>query len=447
MSFWIIENEEQLNKLSYNKSCYINVIPLNHNYHPILSSISLIYYRAEGDSKGFMFPINHNDGIDIDLNLIKEFLLKHKQIYCLDKKELLYFLGEEFKNNKVIDINLLHLEQTIFKLEIPDYKQTVANYIEGSFKSHIKLNSFIPITKHYEEQESIYYYIQDYIGNQLINTFYNNEYVWVMYCIEKQGISLNNDVFNQHFQLKYPKFSIKDNKIYSKYNLYNFTTRPSNSFNGVNFAALNKNDNTREFIIPKEDYLFEYDFRAYHLYLSAKLINFELPKGDIHTELGKFYFNKTELTEEEYKKSKQLSFKMMNGGVFPQYKHVPFWSKLEEYIKNLWEEIQKTGFVELIGGRKLLLKEIQNSTPQKVYNYIIQSAETYYNVKTLSSLLKYLDNKKSKCILYSYDAMLIDYSSEDDKQILKEIKNIIEEFGFQSSVSYGKNYNNLIKLK
>ena len=448
MSFWIVENEEQLKKLSYNKSCYVNIIPLNHNYHPLLTSISLIYYRNQEEDKGFIFPINHNDGISIELDLIKSFLLKHPQIYCLNKKTLLHQLGKEFNLKKIIDINLLHLENTIYKLEIPNYKQSVANYIESSFKSHINLNSFIPITKHYEEQESIYYYIQDYIGNQLNNPFYNEEYSWVMYCIEKQGISLNFNVFNQHFTLPYKKFSIKDNKIYSNYNLYNFTTRPSNSFNGVNFAALNKSDSTREFIVPSESWLFEYDFRAYHLYLSAKLIEYKLPEGDIHTELGKFYFDKDNLTEEEYKKSKQLSFKMMNGGVFPQYKHVPFWKQLEEYIAKLWIEIEDSGFIQLVGGRKIKLQEIPNPTPQKVYNYIIQSAETYYNVKTLSSLLKYLENKKgTRIIMYSYDAMLIDFKEEDGKQILKDIKDIIEEQGFQSSVSYGRNYDKLIKIK
>ncbi len=447
MSFWIIENEKQLNNLSYNKSCFINIISLNNNYHPSLTRVSLIYYRNNEENKGFIFPIEHNDGISIKLELIKNFILKHPSIYCLNKKDLLYLIGEEFNLDKVIDINLLHLEETIFKLEIPNYKQTVSKYIENSFKSHPKLNSFIPISKHYEEQESIFYYIQDYIGKSLKSSYYNNEYIWNIYCIEKQGISLNIDVFQQHYTLPYEKFSIKDKIIYTYYNLYNFTSRPSNSFNGINFGALNKSDLTREFIIPKENWLFEYDMRAYHLYISAKLIGYDLPKGDIHTELGKMYFNKDILSDDEYKKSKQLSFKMMNGGVFNQYKHVPFWKQLEEYILNMWDKIEKTGEVELIGGRKIQLKEIQQPTPQKIWNYIIQSAETYYNIKTLTSLLNFLKDKKSNIILYSYDAFLINYSEEDGKDILKQIKIIIEEQGFQSSVSYGKNYNNLIKLK
>jgi hypothetical protein len=194
-------------------------------------------------------------------------------------------------------------------------------------------------------------------------------------------------------------------------------------------------------------WLFEYDFRAYHLYLSAKLIGYKLPEGDIHTELGKFYFNKENLTEEEYKKSKQLSFKMLNGGVFPQYKHVPFWKQLEEYIAKLWILIQKQEYVELMGGRKIKLNEISSPTPQKCWNYIIQNYETYQNIWVLKDLFVYLKDKKSKIILYNYDAFLIDYHEEDGKDILRELKNIIEFSNFRCSVSYGSNYDNLKKIK
>lgn len=443
--FWICENQSQINKLSYNKPCFVSVIPLNHNYHPSLSGVSLIYIKSEGH-KGYIFPINHNDGISIEIELVKEFILKHPSIYVLNKKEILFQLGEEFNLEKVVDINLIHLESTIHSLDIPNYKSIVAGYIEGAFKNNPNLNSFIPITKHYEEQEQIYNYIKEYIGKNARNTFYQQDYTWVMYCVEKQGIALNLVDFRRHFNLDYPEFSIKDNKIFTQYNLYNFTSRPSNSFNGVNYAALNKSDGTREFIVPEENYLFEYDFRAYHLYLSAKLIGFDLPQGDIHTELGKMYFKKEELNEEEYKKSKQLSFKMMNGGVYSQYKDVPFWNKLSDYISESWIDIQEKEYIELAGGRILNLNEIQNPTPQKLYNFFIQSMETFNNIEIVKYLLEYLNNKKSKCILYTYDSVIIDYKQEDGKKVLNEIKKIMEMSNFQVSVSYGKNYDNMVKL-
>jgi hypothetical protein len=41
MSFYIVETKEQLQELPLQEECYINVIPLSDNYHPILSEVSL----------------------------------------------------------------------------------------------------------------------------------------------------------------------------------------------------------------------------------------------------------------------------------------------------------------------------------------------------------------------------------------------------------------------
>jgi hypothetical protein len=445
MSFWIVETEKQLNKLSYNKDCYINIIPLNHNFHPILTKISLIYYRNKEENKGYVFPIDHNDGLELDLELIKNFLKKHPKIYCLNKKELIYYLGDNFLGDNIIDINLLHLEDKLFKIEIPDYKQTVSKYLEKSFKSHSRLNSFIPITKHFEEQEFIYYYIQDYLDKQPKINWYQTDYIKAIYNIEKQGIGLNIDVFNENFVILYPKFNIKDNKIWTNYNLYNFTGRPTNSFNGVNFAALKKTDNTRESFICQNDYLFEYDYSSFHLYIIANLIGFTF-KEDAHIQLGKLYFNKEELDEEDYKQSKFISFQQMYGSVRKQYENLEFFKKTKQYIQELWEQTNKLGYLELKGGRHIKLKDISEPTPSKLFNYLIQSLETWNIIESINRLLPYLENKKSLLILSSYDSLLIDHSIEDGKELLKEIKNIIELEGFKIKVSYGTNYGNLKKL-
>ena len=52
--------------------------------------------------------------------------------------------------------------------------------------------------------------------------------------------------------------------------------------------------------------------------------------------------------------------------------------------------------------------------------------------------------KKSSIILYTYDSVLIDYSREDGKETLIEIKSLLEStFGFKVKAKYGTNYNNL----
>jgi len=231
--------------------------------------------------------------------------------------------------------------------------------------------------------------------------------------------------------------------VYTKYNLYNLTTRPTNSFNGVNFAALNKNDGSRTSLIPKNDLFFEYDYDSYHVRILAKLINFELGKDSVHTQLGKMYFSKNELTEEEYKQSKELTFKQLYGGVFEQYKDIPFFKSMNEYVDDLWKTFNKENELKLIGGKVLTKDQIQNPTPNKILNYIIQSAETYNNVMSLKRVIKYLENKQSKVILYTYDSFLIDYSDSDGRKTLQKIKQLLEMDGYVVKVSYGRNYNSL----
>jgi MFS superfamily sulfate permease-like transporter len=99
--------------------------------------------------------------------------------------------------------------------------------------------------------------------------------------------------------------------------------------------------------------------------------------------------------------------------------------------------------LELVGGKILTKEQIQNPTPNKILNYIIQSAETYNNVISVKKVIDYLENKQSKVILYTYDSFLIDYSSTDGKEVLKEVKKLLENNKYVVKVAYGNNYNSL----
>ena len=61
-------------------------------------------------------------------------------------------------------------------------------------------------------------------------------------------------------------------------------------------------------------------------------------------------------------------------------------------------------------------------------------------------MLDLLENQNTKVVLYVYDSILLDVDKEE-KNILKDIKSILEEDGFKVGLSYGKNYHELKKLK
>ena len=67
--------------------------------------------------------------------------------------------------------------------------------------------------------------------------------------------------------------------------------------------------------------------------------------------------------------------------------------------------------------------------PTKLMNYLMQSLQTSRNIVVLKNLLRYLKDKQTKIRLYTYDAIVLDVSTEDGKQTLVEIKEIVEEQG------------------
>ena len=427
--YYIVETEERLNRLHCSgDSCYISIVGMNEEYHPVLTSPCVIYFRTF-ESKGYIFPINHSEAFKLSFAKVKEWIeSKYEKIYTRDKKKCLY----HFDSDKLIDLNY-------------DTELDYTTIWSRTFTKHGSLpfcTSLVPIPKIYEQEENGFEEVKGKIPKQ-VNEFYNTTFPTVFKAIEEQGLKVHPDYFDKHFKYHEKEWFYHGDTVYTKYNLYNLTTRPTNSFNGVNFAALNKNDGSRTAFIPKNDMFFEYDYDAYHVRILAKLIDFPLDRDSVHTQLGRMYFAKDTLTEEEYSQSKELTFKQLYGGVFDKYKDIPFFKAMNEYVDKLWKLFNKTGKLELVGGKILDKTEIQNPTPNKILNYVIQSAETYNNVISVKKVIEYLENKQSKVILYTYDSFLVDYSLADGKEVLEKIKQLFEVNGYVIKVAYGSNYNSL----
>ena len=429
--YYIVETEQQLKRLYCSgNECYIRIIPMNDEYHSILSSPCLVYFKTL-NGKGYMFPINHSEAFKLSFEEVTQWIdSKFKKIYTLNKKEVLYY----FNSDKLIDITDGNHSVV--------YRSKFADRMYNKFPNLEFVNSLIPISKHYETEEKTFEEIRQFL-NKDPKDFYNDIFPKVFKAIEEQGIRIHPDYFHKHFSYNEKSWFLNGETVYTKYNLYNLTTRPTNSFNGVNFAALNKNDGSRVAFIPKNDLFFEFDYDSYHVRILAKLINYPLDNESVHTQLGKMYFDKKTLTDEEYKRSKELTFKQLYGGVFDQYKDIPFFKLMNGYVDKLWEKFNTENKLKLIGGKILTKEQIQNPTPNKILNYIIQSAETYNNVISVKKVIEYLENRQSKVILYTYDSFLIDYSISDGKETLQKIKQLLESEGYVIKASYGPNYDSL----
>ena len=433
--FYIIERKEQLSKLGPFNDCFIRFISKNDNFHPALTSLSLIYIRPIDSKKGYILCLDHNESFSLNQTEVIDWLINNtNQLYVLDKKESMHWVYP--LAYKMFDINFI---------EFPDLTEALNNscntYYYSKYTNLPNVNCLIPISKHYEESEAIFIKIEHIVKKYTFThptfQFQNFKTTEVFYQIEKSGIKLNKDCFIDYYRgkLQYPEFNLSKSRIYSQYNLYTTTSRPSNTYNSINFAALNKDDGERMCYKPENDMFIELDFQGYHPRLIGNLVNYKFPDTEntydvLGEELG--------VTRQE---AKELTFKQLYGGVWSQYENKPFFKDIIPYVDSLWDTLQYGG--TLVTENKIFIRDqLDNINPQKLFNYVVQSTETSTNVKLLESVFNYLTDKKTKLVLYTYDAFLFDYSKEDG-EIFTTIKEMLQ---YPVSIKQGTSYHGLTKI-
>lgn len=429
--YYIVETKEQLAGLPKTDKCFVDLVSLSEESHPLLTSPSVLYYNDF--EKGYIIPINHSEGFSLSLDDIQNFLFEITKVYLLDKKWHSYF----FYLPQAVDLyfNVLDVDNEIKDLQC---YTTVHLDFYNKFKYLEDVNTLIPISKHYEKCECMFEAVKSYIGKES-NLEWQNNYVKAYKWVEEQGLTVNERVFDKFFEPTWKARSMKDNRIYTSYNLYNVTSRPTNAFNGINFLAFNKENGSREAFIPQNDVFVEFDFDGYHIRLIANMLGVDLPSNEsIHVILGKQYFNKEELSSEEYQESKKITFRQLYNGIEEEYKQVELFKEIDEFIVSMWDEFKRQKSLTLPNGRKLRGKDF---TPQKLFNYYVQCLETVNNVKKLTDLRELFKGKKSKVVLVVYDSILIDYSADDGKGFLKQIKEVLERDGYRVKAQKGDNYN------
>ena len=419
--YWLVEDEEQLSVLinSSYKEAFIEVIPYNDTIHPVQNHVSLVYIRPIEASKGFMVCVSHSEALNALNTRINEILNTFNKLYCRDKKEMLHY----FPIKTLYDINpppTTYIRPTTQTHELY-YRQ---------HKDNPELNLIIPIVKHYELCETIFRDLKANINIEKTkyDEFFNSRVSVVFNAIERSGIRIHNDTFSKYFH------AVDGEYVNTQFNLKTTTTRPSNKFNNVNYAALNKENGCRKSFIPRNNRFVEIDISAYHPSLSACLIDYDFAGVDIHSHFASLY-------GVDYKKSKELTFKQLYGGVFENYKGLEFFQKIEKYVGELWDKFQSDGFVECkISGYRYKKENLDNMNPQKLFNYILQNLETSMNVLILWDIFCILKKCKTKLVLYTYDSFLLDVDDSEIK-ILEKIRETFKKYKLNIKEIEGYDYN------
>ena len=429
--YFIIETAEQLSQLPKPEKCFIELMSMSEHTHPALTTPCVLYYNDF--EKGYIIPINHSEAFSLTTTQIEDFLRDIPKVYLLDKKWHSYYL--DVPNSIDLYFTVLDVEGKIQDFQC--YTPVHLDFYE-KLKYSPQVNTLIPISKHYERCECMFEMVKEYVGKES-NIEWQDKYVEVYKWVEEQGISVDEKLFDKYFETPWKGRSLRDSRVYSSYNLYNITSRPTNAFNSINFLAFNKENGSRTAFIPQNDAFVEFDFDGYHIRLIANAMYTDIPQDQsIHEYLGRQYFNKEELTPEEYQEAKKITFRQMYNGVEEEYMHIEFFEDVYHTVRAMWTAYKNNGFLELPNGRKLTQ---ENANPQKLFNYYIQCLETVNNVKKLSKLKDYLKDKQSKVLLVVYDSILIDYAASDGKGTLSHIKDILEEDGYKVKAKKGDNYN------
>ena len=252
--------------------------------------------------------------------------------------------------------------------------------------------------------------------------------------IERFGVRVDEKKFID----RWPQATkhLSNNTLYTEYNPYTITSRPSNRFGGINFSALNKKDGTREVFVPKENHIFlQMDYDAYHPRIIGKIIHYPLPNTSVHQWLADQY-------GVPYEESKGITFQLLYGGIPEEFDEIPYYKKVREYIEKLWEIGTQRGYVSTI-NRNIPLSSIEGVNPQKLFNYLLQATETELNMEIMGRVLEFCKQTEIELTLYTYDSFLFSFPLDTPKEHAKKLKDIIESGGFPIKASWGTDYGKL----
>lgn len=417
----IIDTFDELKK--YTPEFQYLMVPVyeDDRIHPANQKVSSLYVSDGLNWDKMIIPINHSEKIgDLSVEKVLE-AFEGKELYVWDKKSFLNHI-QDSDNIHDIQLGLYYLNEEVVE-------PNLFKYYYNKFNGFSKINTLIPLARIYDE-------IYKWIHTQNLNEKVKDNYK----IFQNEHYKLYENVLKTFQQIEKNGIQHSENGLqFTQYNLYTSTGRPSNRFGGVNYAGLNKHDNTRESYVSRFDggLLYLYDYQAFHPTIISNYLKIERPASmSLHKWLGEQYFNKQDLTEGEYEESKRLTFYYLYGNM-SEVLHIPFFKKVKEFI----DSIGSKEFIQT----PIFKREIKSNgmSNEKVFNYFLQAMESEINFVKMKQLNRLLLDKHSKLVLYTYDSFLIDYSPKDSDSLIIEIKKILEYGKFNVTISKGKNYKNL----
>ena len=413
-------NKEKDQFLEYWNNEESKIIPIwkDLERHPMNNGLSFLYVRFP--NMDFILPFNHNDCERLTMDLS----LSTQPKWIWDKKGFLQ-ADVEIKNLKDVQTSLF-----FERFEIYDIQSKLEGLTNFYYRLGIRdgLGKSIPIMKWGEV-------LREIVGEWDIkhtNNWVDETMIPLLSDIERSGIKVDTEKFIDRWKdnRKHIATTEQGNVVYTEYNPYTITSRPSNRHGGVNFSALNKKDGSRAAFIPSDDSLFlQFDYDAYHVRIIGKLIKYKLPDTSVHQWLADQYGC-------DYGESKGRTFRILYGGVSDEDRKIPFFDKVDKFIRKMQEEAIENGYIQTPKGRKIPLGWIEQPNGQKYFNYLLQATETEFNIEVMDKLKK---EGLPLPILYTYDSFLFEFD-DSEVETIKKVKSVLESYGFPIKADWGSDY-------
>ena len=420
----IVESQSEVNEfLQKWETTPSTIIPIWNDLekHPMNNELSFLFIRL--GNTDFILIYNHIDGKSQQIDLSTSTQPK----WVLNKKGLLQ-MDTNIQNLFDISTHTFFEESRLLELKNEE-KQFINHYSRMGIRDN--LGKIAPLMKWGEHLKS---FVDSLTLPTPTPSWMNNDVIPLLSDIERFGVRVDEKKFID----RWPQATkhLKDTTLYTEYNPYTITSRPSNRYGGINFSALNKKDGTRDVFVPKENSIFlQMDYDAYHPRIIGKLIDYELPKTSVHQWLADQY-------GVPYDESKGITFQLLYGGIPEEFDEIPYYKGVREFIEKLWSKSTEVGYLQT-QHRRIPLSSIEGVNPQKLFNYLLQATETELNMGIMKKVVEFIKQTKIELTLYTYDSFLFSYPLDTPKEDAKKLKEIIESFGFPIKADWGTDYGKL----
>ena len=425
---------------------FLHAIPLDGEDHPTMCFSSLLFIRNLATGRTYGYSFDHPDSIPLLEN--SEFIAVREKMpnrmWALDKKAFTQIVGMK----QINDVNLVSYLTDNTTTDASEYVTSAHFLVRSNSFGLGKVNVSIPLMKHLEAFDDLADDVKKVLHKyepDIPFTRFNNLIIETLGDIERQGIYVDIEKFKQYFEIDVEPCGM----VHSQYNVYTSTGRPSNRYGGVNYAALNQTDGSRSCFKSRHGEngkLVAVDYTAFHPRIICALTKYPISVDvDIYEYLAQLYFQKKDVDETDIKNAKQLTFRQLYGGVEDKYAHIKYLANLKTYINEQWDFFQTNGhIVTPFFKRKITTYHIDDPSPTKVFNYILQAVEGEISIPRVKEVQTYLSGKKTQAILYTYDAVLYDFHKDDGLQTLDYVRNIMSVNGtFPMKTYMGDTYQDM----